>query len=136
MTDLKITKIQEQLKGESAGQYLTLSYSGGHLSQITVPSGLNVSYSYTSGDLTGITYADSKSVSFTYSSHCIKKANNIDNYSINYTYTGNAPFRVTRAEEKKGTTTGQYISLDYGWNTTTVTDKQGRDTTYQFSNGG
>ena len=47
----------------------------------------------------------------------------------------NMPLRVL-AEEKKGTTTGQYITLDYGWNTTTVTDKQGRDTTYQFSNGG
>lgn len=105
-TDLKITKIQEALKGQSAGQALTLTYSGGHLSGISSPDGLNITCTYGSNDLTGITYADSRQTVFTYSSHRLTQAKNKDNYSINYTYTATLPCRVTKAEERSGSTLG------------------------------
>ena len=136
ITNLQISSIQEKLSGQSAGQSLTLSYSENRLSSVASPDGRNVSYTYSSGDLTEILYADGKSCSYAYSNHCMTQARNIDSYNLNYTYNSAAPYRVTKVEEKAGATTGQYLSFDYGWNRTTVWDKQGRDTTYQFDNNG
>ena len=136
ITNLQISSIQEKLSGQSAGQSLTLSYSENRLSSVASPDGRNVSYTYSSGDLTEISYADGKSCSYAYSNHCMTQARNIDSYNLNYTYNSAAPYRVTKVEEKAGATTGQYLSFDYGWNRTTVWDKQGRDTTYQFDNNG
>ena len=136
ITDLKITSIQEKLAGQSAGQSITLAYTSNLLSSITVPNGLNVNYTYSSTDLTGISYADGKSSSYTYSNHCLTRAMNVDSYNLTYTYNGTAPYRVTKVEEKANTTAGQYLTFTYGWNCTTVTDKQGRDTIYQFDNNG
>ena len=136
ITDLQISSIQEKLSGQSAGQSLTLSYSENRLSSVASPDGRNVSYTYSLGDLTEISYADGKICSYAYSNHCMTQARNIDSYNLNYTYNSAAPYRVTKVEEKAGATTGQYLSFDYGWNRTTVWDKQGRDTTYQFDNNG
>ena len=136
ITNLQISSIQEKLSGQSAGQSLTLSYSENRLSSVASPDGRNVSYTYSLGDLTEISYADGKICSYAYSNHCMTQARNIDSYNLNYTYNSAAPYRVTKVEEKAGATTGQYLSFDYGWNRTTVWDKQGRDTTYQFDNNG
>ena len=136
ITNLRISTIQEELNGLPAGQQLTLTYSSNLLSGVTSPDGLNVSYTYSSSNLTGITYADSKTCSFTYSNHCLKQAKNIDNYNLNYTYNSVAPYKVIKVEEKANTTAGQYLTFDYGWNCTTVADKQNRKTIYQFNNGG
>ena len=138
MTNLRVSKVQEQLKGSaSGGQSITLSYTGTRLSGITPPDGLKVTLAYTGGRLTRISNTDGKHCEYTYNANgCLSKARNIDGYEINYTYTAGAPYRVTKAEEKNGSTQGQWLSYKYGWGTTAVKDKQGRQTVYQFDNMG
>lgn len=133
--NMRITSITEKLAGSSAGQSITLSYTGNRLTRMTAPNGLDQTFGYnSSGDLTSIGYTDGKSVAYAYNSHRLTKATNIDNYNINYEY--NTSDRVTKATEKAGTTAGNYLNYDYGWNVTAVTDKQSRDTIYQFNNSG
>ena len=134
--DLKISSIQEMLSGNSTGQQLTLAYTSGRLSGVTVPNGLNVSYTYTSGRLTGIGYADGKTTVYTYdSAGCMTKAANIDGYNIRYEYTGD-PARVTKITEAAGNVTGQYLELSYGRNKTAIEDEQNRRTVYHMDNVG
>ena len=135
ITDLRISAVQEQLSGQAAGQQLTLSYTNNHLSGVTSPDGLNVSYAYTSNDLTGISYADSNACSYTYSGHCLTQATNIDNYSMHYTY-GDDMHRVTNVQEFAGVTPGESLIFTYEWNSTVVQDAQERNTIYQFDNNG
>ena len=135
ITNLRIASITEKLAGGTAGQALSLTYESDLLSEVSAPDGLNVSYSYTSTNLTGITYADGESISYTYNGNrCLTKATNIDNYSITYSYTTGAPYRVTRAAEAAGATSGQYLTFAYGRNRTTVTDAQGHRTVYHTDN--
>ena len=136
ITNLRISAIQEMLAGSTGGQQLTLTYTGDVLTSVTSPDGLDVAYAYTDGDLTGITYIDTQTCSFTYSNHCLTQARNIDDYNLNYTYNSTAPYKVIRVDEKADTEEGLYLTFDYGWNCTTVTDKQGRKTVYQFDNNG
>ena len=133
--NMRITSITEKLAGSSAGQSITLSYTGNRLTRMTAPNGLDQTFGYnSSGDLTSIGYTDGKSVAYAYNAHRLTKATNIDNYNINYEY--NTSDRVTKATEKAGATAGNYLNYDYGWNVTAVTDKQSRDTVYQFNNAG
>ncbi|MCL2462198.1 MAG: DNRLRE domain-containing protein, partial [Defluviitaleaceae bacterium] len=117
------------------------------------PGGLPVLYDYDANDrLTRIHYADDNTNSathdsdntdstFTYNSaNCLTQAmNGADDYNLNYSYTTGTsvtPDRVSQVTEQSGSAPGQHLSFDYGWNVTTVTDKQGRQTIYQFNNAG
>ena len=135
--NLHITSVTEKLAGNSSnGQSITMTYNNDNrLYWIVVPNGLSRFFAYNSdGDLYTANYADSATSYYSYNAHKLTRAKNIDNYSINYTY--DSLERVTQALEKAGTTVGNSLTYEYGWNVTTVTDELDRDTIYQFNNSG
>ena len=135
--NLHITSVTEKLAGNSSsGQSITMTYDNDNrLYWIVVPNGLSRFFAYNSdGDLYTANYADSATSYYSYNAHKLTRAKNIDNYSINYTY--DSLERVTQALEKAGTTVGNSLTYEYGWNVTTVTDELDRDTIYQFNNSG
>ncbi len=143
LTDLRISSITEKLSANSTnGQSITFTYGTDpqeedydRLNGMTVPNGLNMSYAYTDGCLTGVTAADNLTCSYTYTSgNKLVNAKSIDNYNINYTY--DILDRVVSVQEMADTTPGNSLAFDYGWNVTTVTDNQGRDSIYQFNDAG
>ena len=134
--NLHITSITEKLAGNSTnGQSITMTYNNNRLYWIVVPNGLSQFFVYNSdGDLYTANYADSATSYYSYNAHKLTRAKNIDNYNINYTY--DFLDRVTEALEKAGSTVGNSLTYEYGWNVTTVTDELDRDTIYQFNNAG
>ena len=144
LTDLRISSITEKLSANSTnGQSITFTYGTDpqeedydRLNGMTVPSGLNMSYSYTDGCLTGVTAADNLTCSYTYTSgNKLVNAKSIDGYNISYTY--DILDRVASVQEADANDTlGNSLAFDYGWNVTTVTDNQGRDSIYQFNDAG
>ena len=126
---LRISKITEQLSGESSGQELVFTYNGSnYLSSITAPNGLNVTYTYSSDDLVEASYTDGNSVTFNYVEHRLTKATNIDGYNLRYRY--NDRNGVSKVTEYMGDTEGLHLSFAYGRNKATVTDSQDRKTVY------
>ena len=136
---LRISSISEQLAGNSSsGQSITFSYSANHLSSITSPDGLTVSYAYDSNNcLTGITTSDGNTCTYTYNNrYCMTQAKDITGYSINYTYNNASPYKVLTAQEMTGDTGGQQLTFEYKKNVTTVEDSRERKVLYQFNNYG
>ena len=126
---LRISRIQEQLSGFSAGQELVLGYKDSKLKTVTAPNGLNVTFTYSSNDdLAKASYTDGKFVTFNYVEHRLAKATNIDGYNLRYIY--NSKNGVRKVTEYAGNTEGQYLLFGYGRNKSVVTDKQDRKTVY------
>lgn len=127
---------------DAAGRSVKLDYvNNGYLTSITDASGLKTQFTLTNydNDLSKITYPDGNSSEFFYnSSFYLYWAKNIDGFSSCYHYTTNSPYRVKAMYEwnddglNKGGVYGKQVNIQYGNNTTTFTDVQGRKETYQF----
>ena len=112
-----------------------------HLAKIReeVSSGLyrDTTFTYSSSRLTRITYPDGKYTSFTYDTNGnIDYVTGIDSKKIDLSYLSSSPYRVTYIGESTPTELGDELSFSYGYNRTTMTDSQGRKTTYQFNDNG
>ncbi len=145
LSDLRVSAVTEDLVGQDTTdkQHIGFTYTGGRLSGITVPNGLNVSYGYdTNGFLTTVTYMDGLQASYEYDTDGrLVRMQDPDSYRVLYAWgTGDDAERVSSVEEKTGAgedeETGHSLSYDYEVNKTTVGDEQGRDTIYQFDNYG
>ena len=139
--NLRISAITERLSASNTdGQSISFTYSNNRLSSITVPNGLNRTYAYSSGNLTSVGSTDVTFCKYSYNNNNLTSArlyygyNNSHNYNLNYSY--DEVGRVESVEEKANTTARNSLTYGYGWNVTTVTDNQGRNTVYQFNNAG
>jgi RHS repeat-associated protein len=130
---------------DAASRVTTFAYSGGNLSSITDHYGKATTFSYTNTTidavvyplLTQITDFEGKHVFYNYdSSGYLTAAKNFDNYEINYTFATNKPYRVTKIQEKNGTTIGNKLDLVYGGNQTTYTDSYNATLIEQFDDTG
>ncbi len=113
-----------------------LSYRGTGMTDLFA-----VTYGYTDGMLTAVTDQDGKTASYTYNTdyHYLTSATDIDGYKITYEYTqfaANKPSRVSRVQEFDGTASGGVLTIGYGMNETTFTDKLGNVQILQFNNWG
>ena len=57
-------------------------------------------------------------------------------YKVQYNYGSQAPYRVSKVTEYAGSTEGQSLTLAYGHNRTSFTDRKGRKEVYLFDNAG
>ncbi len=124
---------------DGAGRKATLTYNtDGNLSLITDPANRVTRFDYTGANLTKITYPDNKVTQYNYTaSGNITDAINHDGYKMSLEYYLEVPYRVKAIKESHSDgTQGQKITMEYGSNTTTFTDMEGRKNILQFNNEG
>lgn len=122
---------------DGSGRKITLSYYGdGKLQSITDPAARVTQYSYSGDALTSITYPDNKVTQYTYTaSGNMTSAINHDGYKMGLEYYTVKPYRIKSINESHTDgTLGQKISMEYGNNSTTFTDIEGRKNILQFNN--
>jgi len=124
---------------DGAGRKAVLTYNtDGNLSSITDPANRVTRFEYSGANLTKITYPDNKVTQYNYTaSGNITDAINHDGYKMSLEYYLEAPYRVKAIKESHSDgTLGQKITMEYGSNTTTFTDIEGRKNILQFNNEG
>ena len=126
---------------DGSGREVNLAYgSDGHLSKLTDAAGRVTTFGYTNGFLTSITDPDGAVSRFTYDTAAGKgmmlTAADPYGYKVQYNYGSQAPYRVSKVTEYAGSTEGQSLTLAYGHNRTSFTDRKGRKEVYLFDNAG
>ena len=104
---------------------------------ITDPAGRETSFTYTSGYMTKITFPDGEECSLGYSNYLLTQVTAIDGTRTKITYDTTGQKRVSNINW--GTSDSNLLesySFAYKQNETKITDKQGREYTYQFNNFG
>ena len=116
----------------SSGGSITLIYNSDYqLTQISDNSERITHFWYSEGNLIQITYPDGKEMCFAYTNHRVSGITLPDNQCCEYSY--DARWRVVEvANFGRTSQEGQKITLEYGYNQTTVSDIQNRRNTYQF----
>lgn len=124
---------------DGAGRVTTLDLlDNGYLVGITDSSGKKISFRYNGIQLSTIIYPDEKISIINYDENDrLIEAQNYDGYKIRYEYSPGSDSKVTKAYEVfSDGETGKSLSINYGYNTTSFTDLQGRKEVYQFNNWG
>ncbi|MBR0577478.1 carbohydrate binding domain-containing protein, partial [Proteiniclasticum sp. BAD-10] len=143
LKDLENNTLQVQYSAEGRIQSVTdgsgrtalLGFSEGRLQEITDPAGRKLRFGYRGAQLVSITYPDGKVTTYDYDGEMkLRSAVRPDGYRMEWTYYGIAPYRVrTMAETGAAGALGGSLTLTYGYNTTTLTDRAGRSQTLQFN---
>ncbi|MPM69268.1 tRNA(Glu)-specific nuclease WapA [bioreactor metagenome] len=124
---------------DGVGRRTTLDLlDNGYLVGITDSSGRKISFGYKGVQLNLIRYPDNKLSVINYdSSDRLIEAQNYDGYKVKYEYTSGIDSKVSKSYEVfNDGTTGKSLTINYGYNTTTFKDLQGRKEVYQFNNWG
>lgn len=126
---------------DGAGRFYTFNYANSDntilCTSITNPSGRVTSFTYLNNCMTAITFPDGKQITFNYGNYLIKKINHFDGTRAQIVYDSTSQRRVTNINwGTSDTNLLESYSFEYKQNETKITDKQGREYTYQFNNFG
>ena len=120
------------------GLLTRISYTGNGSSEVGF-----IAFTYSENRLTGITYQDGKTVTYGYgASNLLTTITDVDGYQLVYTYNtvtdanSYQPYRVQSVAEYDGTKAGGSLTIVYGHNQTTFTDRAGNVQIMQFNNWG
>jgi RHS repeat-associated protein len=110
------------------GKSLLISYNNHRIFSITDPNGKSILYQYTNGDLTKVIYPDSNSISYAYTNH-----NLTDKYDTNLNLVGhwgydNSHRVITYYSHLEGGVPQERIDLTYQPGSTVVTRSTGATT--------
>ncbi len=106
--------------------------------KITVTSpDISVELTYTNGILTSIKSING-TTNFTYNNnHLISSITDVTGIKINYEYYSESPYKMKKVTQYGlNNKLGNYFSLEYGCNTTSITDHKGKVSTLIFNNQG
>ena len=134
-------KIRIKTITDGAGRKYMFNYEDSanpqYCTSITDPAGRKTSFTYTNTCLTAITFPDGKQITFNYGNYLIKKINHFDGTRAQIVYDSTSQRRVTNINwGTSDTNLLESYSFTYKQNETKITDKQGREYTYQFNNFG
>ena len=122
---------------DGAGRKYHFTYSGGLLSRISYTGNGNtevsyVTFTYSGQQLTQITDKDGKYATYTYQNNFLGEpsllatATDVDGYKLSYTYNTTSavhqPYRVNRVLESYGNKDGSELTFSYAQNETTIKD--------------
>ena len=131
---------------DGAGRVYSFSYNSDDLlSRISYKGTGNTDiiytdYLYTNNNLITIVDMDEEETTISYNGHMLTSVQDVDGYKVtiecNLYESDYAPYRVTKVQEYDGSVAGNYISLSYANNQTTLSDKLGNSMIMQFNNWG
>lgn len=121
----------------SSGFVNRISYTGTGSSEIG-----HMTFSYSNGCPTEVTYQDGEKIHYEYdTNHLLTAAEDIDGYRVEYSYHPVTdatwqPYRVKTVSEHDGDADGGALTIEYGHNQTTFTDRNNNVQIMQFNNWG
>lgn len=122
---------------DCTGQEIIFTYTDNKLTKLTDPTSREWTYEYTGNNLTKISYPDEEYTTYGYTNNLITNVIDIDNSKLGIEYYDVNPNKVKKVTEY-GTdgTTGSYMTITYGTNSTKFVDSESNILYYNFSNVG